>query len=412
MCGIAGYASTHPEPCLDRAFLARAAAVLRHRGPDGEGIWTCDGIGLAHRRLSIIDLTGGAQPMTYPERCLRITFNGEIYNYRELREELKAAGHVFRTSSDTEVVLAAYAQWGTAAPRRLRGVFAFAIWEERERRLFLARDHLGVKPLFYTLGSGFLAFASELTAILQAECVARDVDEEGLADYLSLGYVLGEKTVIRAIRRLSPGCSLSWSAGHSRIERFWRLADAAAPTHTAPQDDEALVSAFAHKLGEAVRLQMVSDVPVGAFLSGGLDSSSIVALMRSHPAERPLTFSMGFREGSFSELDYAEQVASAMGTDHHQEIVDADLAGDLPALVRAFDEPLGDTSMVPTFYLSRLARRHVKVVLSGDGADETLAGYDTYVADALQRIYARVPAAIHRHLLMPLSRLIPRVGAR
>ena len=405
MCGIVGYAATRDGAGLDEAFLRRACGTLSRRGPDGEGVWCGDGVGLGHRRLAIIDLAGGAQPMSYLGRY-HITFNGEIYNYRELRALLADKGHVFRTSSDTEVVLAAYAQWGDDAPPRLRGIFAFGIWDAQRRRLFLARDHLGVKPLFYAAEPAFVVFASELGAILNTPRVSRDVDRDGLTDYLAVGYAIGEKTVLRRVRRLRPGSLLAWEGGHATHKRFWDLA----PHATCPPDprpDSALVEEFGSRLDDAVRLQMVSDVPVGAFLSGGLDSSTIVERMRGHAPRPPLTFSMGFAESGYDELAYAERVARALGTDHRQEQARGDIASELPAMIRAFDEPLGDSSVVPTSQVSRLARSKVKVVLTGDGADEILAGYTTYTADALQRLYRRVPAWLHREVVSPMSRLIP-----
>jgi asparagine synthase (glutamine-hydrolysing) len=409
MCGIVGYASARPTPGLDAAFLARACEVMLHRGPDGDGRWVDAQVGLGHRRLSIIDLVGGAQPMSDDGGRYWITFNGEIYNYRELRAELAASGHRFRTGSDTEVVLAAVARWGTEAPTRLRGIFAFGLWDRIERRLLLARDHVGVKPLFYHLGGDHLVFASELKALLEADVVGRAPDPEAVCDYLALGYVLGARTVLRDVRRLPPGSLLVWHDGHARVETFWDLARIAA-TPPAPLDrrgERAAVEAYGRLLDDAIAAQMVSDVPVGAFLSGGVDSSTVAYHMRAHTPYRLETFSMGFGDRSYSELDWARRVATALDTDHHAEVVDAQIEAVLPDLVRAFDEPLGDSSVVPTYFVSRLARERVKVVLSGDGADESLAGYDTYVADALHRVYRRVPAFVHRHVILPASRLLP-----
>jgi asparagine synthase (glutamine-hydrolysing) len=335
-----------------------------------------------------------------------ITFNGEIYNYRELRARLAGVGHRFRTSSDTEVILAAFAEWGERAPEQLRGIFAFAIWDTERRRLFLARDHLGVKPLLYAADPSAIVFGSELKAILEAPLVARDADREGLADYLALGYAIGEKTVLRGVRRLRAGSSLIWEAGHTTVRRYFDLApEALRPPDT--RSDAELVEEFRGRLEETVRLQMVSDVPVGAFLSGGLDSSTIVEHMRRHTSQAPLTFSMGFAESSFSELGYAQEVARFLRTDHRQELARGEIAAELPNLIRAFDEPLGDSSTIPTFQVSRLARSQVKVVLSGDGADEIFAGYTTYTADALQRYYRVLPAWLHRSVVLPLSRSFP-----
>jgi asparagine synthase (glutamine-hydrolysing) len=369
-------------------------------------------VGLGHRRLSIIDLGGGAQPMSYMDGRYWITHNGEIYNYRELRHDLAARGHRFRTTSDTEVVLAAVAEWGAQAPKAFRGIFAFAVWDTKERRLFLARDHVGVKPLlYYHRPDGCLIFASELKAILRATCVPREVQPEGLADYLALGYVLGARTILRGVSRLPPGSSLLWEDGRIRAERFWDPAPVPADGSRRARPEGEQVEEYSALLAQAVSRQMVSDVPVGAFLSGGIDSSTIVYHMRAHSKHRIGTFSMGFVEPSYSELDHARRVAATLGTEHRTEVVEADVAATLPALARQLDEPLGDTSTIPTYFLSRLARQHVKVVLTGDGADETLAGYDTYVADRLQRLYRRVPAALHHRLLLPMSRWI-RISRR
>jgi asparagine synthase (glutamine-hydrolysing) len=406
MCGIVGFATVAPGPPLDERFLRQACATLGHRGPDGEGVWSDGGVaGLGHRRLSIIDLDSGAQPMSYGDGRYWITYNGEIYNYRHLRGELASRGHLFRTSSDTEVILAAFAEWGTDAPKALRGIFAFGIWDARDRRLFVARDHVGVKPLLYHHGAESLVFASELKAILQAGLLPRAADPHGLADYLALGYPLGDKTVVRGVRRLPPGSWLTWEDGRILVRRFWDLAPAI--TDGEPEGaEERYVEEYRVRLARAVESQMVSDVPVGAFLSGGIDSSTVVYHMGPHTAHRPQTFSMGFAEPSYSELEHAGRAAVALDTDHHAEVVEPDLLSELPAMVRLFDEPIGDTSVVPTYFVSRLARRHVKVVLSGDGADESLAGYDTYVADRLQRLYRRLPAALHHHLFSPATRWV------
>ena len=405
MCGIVGYATIEPGS-VDAGALEAACSAMQHRGPDGQGLWRDDLCGLGHRRLSIIDLEGGAQPMSYGGGRYWITFNGEIYNYRELRSELATRGHRFRTTSDTEVILAGFAEWGADAAARLRGIFAYAIWDREERTLVLARDHVGVKPLLYACLSDRIVFSSELKGILATGLVSSDVDPLAVSDYLALGYTLGRKTIVRAVNRLDPGSILVWRNGQAAARRFWTLAQAAQEP-ASPGSIERQVDEYRERLHEAVTVQMVSDVPVGAFLSGGLDSSSVVYHMQSGTEHALRTFSMGFAEKSYSELDYAERVATALGTDHHSEIVGAQVPSSLPDLVRAFDEPLGDTSIVPTYFVSRLARQHVKVVLSGDGADETLAGYDTYAADALQRRYRRLPAWLHEGIVLPASRLVP-----
>jgi asparagine synthase (glutamine-hydrolysing) len=405
MCGIVGYVTVAPN-ALDAARLAGACAVMRHRGPDAEGLWNDSYCGLGHRRLSIIDLDTGAQPMSFADDRFWIVFNGEIYNYRELASELLARGHVFRTRSDTEVILASYAQWGVEAPARLRGIFAFAIWDRRERTLALCRDHLGVKPLLYARRGDTLAFASEMKAIL-AMGLPREIDAVSVSDYLALGYVLGPKTVVRGIERLEPGTMLLWRDGRSTTHSYWNLASAAEGAGLTQQPPGDYSNEYVERLNAAVSGQMVSDVPVGAFLSGGLDSSAIVYFMRHQTPHRLQTFSMGFVEPSFSELAYAEQTAAALDTEHHADVISQDLATTLPNMVRSFDEPLGDTSIVPTYFVSKAASRRVKVVLSGDGADETLAGYDTYVADAFHRWYTRIPSVLRDRVIAPLAKMIP-----
>ena len=404
MCGIVGQVTVRPH--ANTGWLRVACETMRHRGPDAEGLWRDEFCALGHRRLSIIDLSTGAQPMSFAEDRYRIVFNGEIYNYRELKRELSDRGHSFRTDSDTEVILAAHVQWARQSPAHLRGIFAYAIWDRVERSLTLTRDHFGVKPLLYCRQSENLVFGSELKAILTAG-VPRDIDPTAVSDYLALGYVLGCKTILRGIERLEPGTSLIWQSGRSVSYRYFDLAPAAQESAPAEGSIDHHTREYADRLDEAVRVQMVSDVPVGAFLSGGLDSSSVVSLMGGRTARRLQTFSMGFQEPTFSELPFAAETASALGTDHHAEVISGGLAEDLPSLVRAFDEPLGDTSIVPTYFVSRVARQFVKVVLSGDGADETLAGYDTYLADALHRWYARVPPAARDGVVRPLARLIP-----
>jgi asparagine synthase (glutamine-hydrolysing) len=414
MCGIVGvvYADSTRRPSPEaEAQLQRACDVMSHRGPDGEGREVGAGFAFAHRRLSIIDLDTGHQPMMYGEGRYTITFNGEIYNYRELRQELKGRGHRFATASDTEVIMAAYAEWGESAPTRLRGIFAFAIWDAVERRAFLARDHLGVKPLLYLEQTGDqLAFGSDLKSLLVLGGTALDIDREGLSDYLAAGYPQGDRTLVRQVRRLEPAQCLVYEQGRTRRSSYWSLA-AAYQAEKLRGSLPDLAAALAGKLENSVRAQMVSDVPVGAFLSGGLDSSSIVAQMRGLQEGDLYTFSMGFKEKTFSELEHAAIVAAELGTKHFQEIASPEPV-DWADLAWRIGEPLGDTSIIPTFLVSQLARGHVKVVLSGDGADECLAGYDTYVADRLHRAYDLVPAAVHRHLFLPLANLLPHSGRK
>lgn len=391
----------------DRRWLRRAVATLRHRGPDAEGEWAGARAALGHRRLSIIDLTSGAQPMADAAGRRVITYNGEIYNYRELRVELQGRGCVFRTQSDTEVILHAYAAWGVDCLERFNGIFAFGLWDEEEQTLLLARDHLGVKPLLYYQDREGCLFASELKVLLAHPRVPRELDPAAVSDYLSLSYILAPRTIVRAVRKLEPASWLRWRRGETVIRRYWDLAAAvraaAEPGRTEPQAVEQLHA----ELDRSVRLQLVSDVPLGAFLSGGVDSSTIVQKMTEQAAGRVRTFSIGFRERSYSELPYARRVAASLGTEATEEIVTPNLAELMPRLAWYYDEPYAETSAVPTYLLCRLAARHVKVALSGDGGDECFAGYETYVADRFQQLYRRLPGWLHRGLLLPLANHLP-----
>lgn len=407
MCGIVGVVD-FGAPCPGReAFLRQGCAAVAHRGPDAEGIWTDDRAGFGHRRLSIIDLGSGDQPMHDSTGRYCITFNGEIYNYRELRDELSAKGCVFRTKSDTEVILNAYATWGTGCLERLNGIFAFGLWDTVDRVLLLARDHLGVKPLLYALTNDRLLFASDLMALEGAPGVDGAIDLPALSDYLSLGYVLSPKTILRGVRKLPPATFLLCRDGQVRTGCYWDLATVAnAPTQSFPSDDRAAEAAY-EVVGRAVAAQMVSDVPVGAFLSGGLDSSTVLFFMTQSRGPVTQTFNLGFAEPSFDESAYARLVAAHMGTTHYEERLPAEVAAALPEIVGSNGEPFADTSSIPTFFLSRLARRHVKVVLSGDGGDECFGGYETYLADKAQRLYARLPRWVHTGIVTPALRRLP-----
>ena len=407
MCGIAGEITFAPTP-LPETWVKQACDLMAHRGPDGEGIFLGQGVAFGHRRLAIIDLAEGAQPMRDVTGRYLITFNGEIYNYRELRHLLETKGCAFRTHSDTEVILNSYACWGTACVERFNGIFAFGLWDEKERTLFLARDHLGVKPLLYFLDDAGMAFASELKALLKHPRATRELDAYALSDYLSLGYILTPKTMIRNIRKLPPATRGLLKNGVFRLERYWDLAEILKrPARPIPPEHEA-IDGLRTELGRAVAQQLVSDVPVGSFLSGGIDSSAITQNMVAAYPEQVKTFSIGFEEKSYSELPYARLAANFLQTRHFDDIIAPDLPALLPRLVWYFDEPFADTSSVPTYFLCRLARQHVKVALSGDGGDECFAGYDTYLADKAQAIYnAWIPDALHRVVIAPLMRHLP-----
>ncbi|MCX6355912.1 MAG: asparagine synthase (glutamine-hydrolyzing) [Candidatus Aureabacteria bacterium] len=407
MCGIVGICRSDVLTDQDRCFLEAASETLAHRGPDAHGTWISERAGFAHRRLSIIDIEGGAQPMHDASERYTIVYNGEIYNYREIRRTLESNGVVFRTNSDTEVALNAYALWGPGCVARFNGIFALGIWDGREQTLFLARDHMGVKPLVYWSAPGCLIFASEIKALLCHPAVTTDVDLCALSDYLSLGYTLCPKTIYRDIRKTPPATWIIWQKGQLHSKRYW---DLSAFAHNPPPrtiSEEAAIEELRSHLNRSVRAQLVSDVPVGAFLSGGIDSSTIVKEMVSSISDTVKTFSIGFKERSYNESSYARLAAEWIGTQHFERVVSQDLAALLPKLVACYDEPFADTSAAPTFLLCKWAREFVKVVLSGDGGDECFAGYDTYVADKLQMWYRRVPALIHRAILSPLTSLIP-----
>ncbi len=405
MCGIAGIVQFDRGP-VDAALLDRMTDILRHRGPDGRGTVTLGSVGLGHRRLSIIDLAAGAQPMSTSDGCVWISFNGEIYNYRALRAEYRSRGYHFRTSSDTEVILAAYEADGIDCLRRLRGMFAFAIWDTRRQTLFLARDRLGIKPLVYSYRDGRLLFASELKALLQDPSTPRTLDWQALHDYLTLLYVPSPRTIFSAISKLEPGTYLQLSPDRDpTLHRYWTL-------EFAPDlsvQEERWVEGLSAQLQEAIQLHMVSDVPVGAFLSGGLDSSAVVAHMTALDGSRVRTFAVGFDDDAFNELDDARIVARHLGTEHHETIVKPDALEVLPSLAWQFDEPFADSSAIPTYYVARATRDHVTVALTGDGGDEAFAGYTRYArANRLHHLMDLSPLLLLRPFLRLAAGAVPR----
>jgi asparagine synthase (glutamine-hydrolysing) len=408
MCGIAGIVDQTGLP-VDGSLLRAMTAVQTHRGPDGQGIFCRGAAGLGHRRLAIIDLVTGDQPMASDDDSVRIVFNGEIYNFRELRRNLEARGARFRTASDTEVILRAYEADGPACVRQLRGMFAFAILDERARRLVLARDRAGIKPLVYAWDGRRLLFASEIKAILEDPAVARDLDLEALGQYLTFHYVPAPRTIFAAIRKLPPASTLimSLDGGEPVVARYWSLRFAPDVRVTEGEWVERLRA----QLTDAVRCHMVSDVPIGAFLSGGMDSSSVVALMAQASPAPIRTFSIGFDETDFDELRFARQVATRYGTDHYELVVKPNALEVLPKLAWHLDEPFADSSAIPTYYVSKITREHVTVALSGDGGDENFAGYRRYAqALGLHERFDQGPARLTRPLLRLASRLLP-VGA-
>jgi asparagine synthase (glutamine-hydrolysing) len=380
MCGIAGFvessATTSPfTPDDRRGLVHRMCDVIRHRGPDDEGVWVDDGVALGMRRLSIIDLSTGHQPIHNEDRTVWIVFNGEIYNFPELRRELEAAGHRFYTSTDTEAIVHAYEQWGTQAIRRLRGMFGLAIWDTRSKSLLVARDRAGIKPIYYAETDGRLYFGSELKSLLEAPDLPRDLDLDALDHYLSFLYTPRDGSIFKSVRKLPPGHLMTWRDGRLAIEQYWQLS--ASETFRGSEADA--VAQLRGVLTDAVKGHLLSDVPLGAFLSGGIDSSLVVGLMSEVSGARVKTFSIGFDEPAFDELEHARTVAQHFGTDHHEFVVKPDAIGILDRLVWHFDEPFADSSAIPTWYVSEMARRHVTVVLSGDGGDELFGGYDRYL---------------------------------
>jgi asparagine synthase (glutamine-hydrolysing) len=407
MCGICGIVGPAPA---DREVLARMTRTLEHRGPDDEGLYveTYDAgtsVGLGFRRLAIIDLETGNQPIANEDGSLRVMLNGEIYNYRELRADLVGRGHRFATNSDTEVIVHLYEDLGPRCVERLNGMFAFALWDERERRLLLARDRFGKKPLYYAEVDGCLLFGSELKALLEHPLCPRELDPASLSRYLALEYVPAPHAIFSGVRKLPGGHLLTWQDGRARVERYWDLTFS---PERSPRSDDEYADELRERLRAAVRRRLVSDVPLGAFLSGGIDSSSVVAMMaEALPAGAVKTFSIGFAEGSFDESPHARRVAEQFGTDHREHVfTPGDMAEVLPTIADVLDEPLADASILPTYLLSRFTREHVTVALGGDGGDELLAGYPTFFADQVASLYV-VPRLLNDRLVRPLADLLP-----
>lgn len=393
MCGIAGIVSpragaSDAAPIAPETIRAMTAAIA-HRGPDADGFFEEPGIALGHRRLKVIDLEGGVQPMSNQSRTIWVTYNGEIYNHEPLREELEAKGFVFRSHCDTEVLVHGYDAWGAEGLLdRIDGMFAFGIWDARARRMVLARDRMGQKPLFHALlPDGSLAFASEVKGLLAHPQVRPAVDEAGLAAYLTFEYLPGELSMLEGVRKLLPGTWLSLDAGRSTTRRYWDI-----PFLDAPRPADA-VEQFTHLFDRAVAKRLMADVPLGVFLSGGIDSSSVAAsVVRQRTAANVKTFSIGFREKSYDESSMARMVAEHLGTEHHERIFTAEAMRDvLPQVAAILDEPFGDASLLPTYLLSAFAREQVTVALGGDGGDELLLGYPTFFADAFARAFSVLP---------------------
>ena len=407
MCGIGGVIYANTKRLVAPSTLKAMGDAIAHRGPDAEGFWIGAGVGLGHRRLSIIDLAGGDQPMGNEDGSIQVVFNGEIYNFQQLRNELLAKGHRFRTRSDTEVLVHLYEEAGEQLVERLRGMFAFAIWDGRSRKLLLARDRVGLKPLYYYRDSEKMLFGSEIKAILAHPDVDRTIDPVAIEDYLAYGMIPGEHSIFRNVRKLPPGHTLvvDQDAFSCHSRRYWQL-------QTEVDDGRTLedwLDALEDKITETIKAHMIADVPVGAFLSGGLDSSLVVAAVSEAGGEPVQTFSIGFHEKKFSELPYAREVAARFGTKHVEEFVTPKAAESVERLVRFYDEPFADSSAIPTMCVSEVARRHVKVVLSGDGGDEAFGGYSRYAHDLGEAAVRRwIPRWMRRCLLAPIARGWPK----
>lgn len=403
MCGIAGFLSLEQGVFATKTIAQAMCDVIVHRGPDGQGMLVDGPLAMGMRRLSIIDLAGGQQPIANEDGTISVIQNGEIYNFQSIRQDLEKRGHRFKTNSDTEAIVHLYEEYGTRCVEHLRGMFALAIWDAPRRRLIVARDRLGIKPLYYSIGNGRLLFGSELKSLL-AVGLDREIDQQALHDYLSLTYVPAPATIFKAARKLMPGSMLIAERGNVRIERWWNLSFE--PDEKRFHSEPEIVEAVRERVEDAVRSHLVSDVPLGVFLSGGVDSQTLVACMRKFHTGALKTFSIGFAEKSFSELDRAREAARHFGTEHHELIVTPDTATMVPDLVSAFDEPYADSSAIPVLCVARLARQSVTVALTGEGGDEVFAGYKTYAATRLAGLYRRaVPAPLRSLVAWGVNRL-------
>lgn len=411
MCGLAGFLRTPNTPERDRhqQWATRMADAIIHRGPDAGGVWLDEGIALAHRRLSIIDLSdAGNQPMVSHSGRYIVAFNGEIYNFQELRADMADRGHEFRTGTDTEVLVTLFEEEGAGCLDRLNGMFAIAIWDRETGSLFLARDRLGKKPLFYYESDGQFAFASEIKALLPAPFVKTRIRPDAVRDFFAYQYVPDPKTIYRSIHKLPPGHWLSTDGKSSKLTQYWDVSFADTMAGSVDQ----LAGGLHELIDDAVRQRMVSDVPLGAFLSGGIDSSAVVGLMAKHADHPVTTCSIGFDSKRFDEVLWAKKVAEQFGTDHHEFTVRENVAESLADIARYFDEPFADPSFVPTFFVSRLARQQVTVALAGDGGDENFAGYRKYAIDQTEnRLRNRFPEALRQGLFPSLARAAGMVGA-
>jgi asparagine synthase (glutamine-hydrolysing) len=411
MCGIAGFISKEKRaPVVERKILLdKMCRRITHRGPDEQGAIVKDAAALGMRRLSIIDLKTGQQPIFDCSGNLAIVFNGEIYNYQTLKKDLESRGHKFKTNSDTETIVHLYEEFGTDCVRHLRGMFAFAIYDFSAETLFIARDRVGKKPLFYSLtAQGNFVFGSELKVLIEHGEISKEIDFSALDSYLTFGYVPEEFCIFKDVHKLAPGHFLLFKNGTIKTQKYW---DFNYSENSEIKSEAEYIEALREKIKEAVRVRLISEVPLGAFLSGGVDSSSVVGMMSQISASPVKTFSIGFNEDTFNELKYARVAAKHFNTEHHEFIVTPDLVEIVDDLVWHFDEPFADSSALPTYMVSKMARDFVTVVLSGDGGDELFAGYTRYVTDLKRSGLEKLPRAIRQNLLKPLSQILPH-GAR
>jgi len=406
MCGIIGFINLAEEEAVEPGIARAMAARIVHRGPDDEGFYFKGNVALGMRRLSIIDLSTGHQPISNEDGTVHIVFNGEIYNFSALREDLLARGHGFRTHSDTEVIVHLYEEYGDDLVDHLNGMFAFALWDERRRRLLIARDRMGEKPLYFTqVADRAFIFASELKALLEHPLVERRLNLLALRKYLQYEFVPSPHSMIEGVYKLRPAHRLILEGGRWRTERYWRFRY---DQERLRISEEEAAEEVRRRLGEAVRMRLISDVPLGVLLSGGIDSSSVAALACRRAAGRVKTFSIAFEEPSFDESSYARLVAGRLGTEHYeQRFTEREMLDIVPEIPKLLDEPLGDGSLIPTYMLSRFTREHVTVALGGDGGDEFLAGYPTYGAHRMARLYRMIPGFLRTGMIEPLVRRLP-----
>lgn len=398
MCGICGKIYFDLQMNVDAHLIHSMCEVIKYRGPDESGYYVERNVGLGHRRLSIIDLSTGQQPMCNARKDIWVVYNGEVYNFLELREDLQKRGYTFLSMSDTEVIIHLYDEYGASCVNYLRGMFAFALWDNRNQRLFLARDRVGQKPLFYTVQDDAFLFASEIKSLLQDNTVKRELNLEAMYHYLTYQYVPPPNTMFKNIYKLPPAHTLLCEKGRITLKRYWDLRY----VPKVQMNEEEITERLSHLLQESVKLRMISDVPLGAFLSGGIDSSLVVAMMSQFSSQPVKTFSIGFKEKAFNELPYSRLVAERYHTDHQEFIVEPNAVDVLPKLVWHFDEPFGDYSAIPTYYLSEMTSQHVKVALNGDGGDESFAGYERYLEYKIVQYYRKLPQKIRSDFLAPL----------